>query len=107
MTKLVKEGDDVVILHQTRLARGSGKVADQNIFGKAETLLAGGQTESRVMLVLVLPRKHVKVNPTDAVVVVVDVIDGHFRMPNLRVCHRLVRNAIHLAADVENSLQNS
>src|SRR6476660_3184378 len=72
--------------------------------GSPVALLACGQAEGGVVFVLVLPGKHVEVNPADAVVLVVNVIHGHFRMPCLRVGHRLVSDAVHLAADVENSL---
>ena len=62
---LVEENDDVVALHEAGSARGLGEVADQDVFGKLEALLASCQSERGVVLVLVFARKHVEVNPAD------------------------------------------
>ena len=83
MSVLVEENDDVVALHEAGPVRGLGEIADQDIFGKPKACFASGQSERGVVLVFVFARKHVEVNPADAVVLVVDVIHGHFRMPDL------------------------
>ena len=57
------------------------------------------------MLVFIFPGKHVEINPANQLVPAEDVIDGDIRVPYLGVRHRLVADAIHLAGQVEDSLQ--
>src|SRR6266446_4716004 len=104
MSVFVEENDNVVTLHESGFVGRLGKVADQDVFWKAKALLAGRQSKRGVMLVFVFPWKHIEVNSADQFFLVINVIRGHFRMPDLGRSHGLISDAVHPAGDIENAL---
>src|ERR1700676_1202931 len=105
MPVFVKEGDYVLAFHQARpTIRGLGEVTDQHVLRRPKALLAGGQVERGVMLVFVLPWKHVEINPAKQLATVEDVVNRNIGMPDLSRGYAPVGDAIHVAGKVEDAL---
>src|SRR5579872_1594980 len=107
MPVFMKERDYIIALHQARTIAGLRKVTDQHVLRQSKSLLAGSQVECGVMLVLVLAREHIEINPAKQLAAIEHVVNGHVRMPCLRGSYTFVGDAVHVAGEIKNALQNA
>ena len=105
MPVFVEENNYVVTLHQPGTVRSLRKVTHQHIFRQAKSFFSGSQVERGIVLVFVVAREHVEINPAEQLAAIEHVINRNIRMPDLSIGHALVGNAIHLAGKVEDPLQ--
>ena len=105
MAELVKEGNDIVVRHQARIAGlAAWQIAYQRGFRNLTICDAGADRKCGGMVVFVRPRMHVEVEPPDRLAVLDDLVRFDRFVPHGRILHRPVGEAEQPAGDVEHPL---
>src|SRR5437763_6543 len=103
MSELVKKSASHLRCHQRGIVRTrNGHIANQCAFRKLPVRQPHSQRSRSEVLVLILSRKHIEINPSDRCAVLEHIIDLHCRMP-----HRNLHGAKSHSEEDGRNLENT